>query len=75
MAIDPETLRRIMAALGRKGGRAKSKAKTEAARRNAKQPRRCKSDLCAKCGCLLTEVDKAAQRCTQCGTTMQTKRR
>jgi hypothetical protein len=26
-----------------------------------------KSDLCAKCSCLLTEVDKAAQRCTQCG--------
>jgi len=74
MAIDPETLRRIMAALGRKGGRAKSKAKTEAARRNAKQPRRRKSDLCAKCDALLTEVDKAAQCCTQCSQPIETKR-
>jgi hypothetical protein len=54
-------------ALGRLGGSARSAAKTEAARRNARRPRNRKRRLlpCIKCGALTLERD--ASRRPQCG--------
>jgi ribosomal protein S30 len=63
MAIDADELRRVMSALGRKGGKVRSQAKTEAARRNARLPRR---RLCRQCQTELTQTDKQAGHCTQC---------
>ncbi len=62
--IDAKTLRKIMQRLGARGGKARSEAKTAAARANARKPRR---RLCRGCDCQLTSADKEAGKCTQCG--------
>jgi hypothetical protein len=56
-------LRDLMRELGRKGGKVRSRAKTEAARRNARLPRR---KLCKGCEAELTQTDRQAGYCTQC---------
>jgi hypothetical protein len=66
--IDKAELQRVMQALGKRGGRAKSRAKTVAARRNASKPRR---RFCKSCTASLTTADRETGACTQCGLKLQ----
>jgi len=59
--IDTDELRRVMRALGKRGGQARSPAKTEAARRNGARR------YCRHCHAQITSADRQAGQCTQCG--------
>jgi hypothetical protein len=63
-SIPAELVHAAMSMLGKRGGSKSSKRKTEAARRNARKPRR---RLCRGCQGELTSADRAALACTQCG--------
>ncbi len=68
MSIDKDLLRQLMSQLGKRGGQAKSQAKTDAARRNAGKPRR---RLCKGCQAELTSADREMGACTQCRTAIK----
>ena len=52
---------------GRKGGSATTKRKSDAARANGHKGGRPKRQLCAGCDGELTQADRQAGECTQCG--------
>lgn len=73
MKINPKELRRVMSALGKIGGSKSSDRKTRAARKNAKRPRPMRWKLCPNCEGGLSETDKQAGYCTQCGASLRNK--
>jgi uncharacterized paraquat-inducible protein A len=58
--IDRKTLSKVMSQLGRKGGQARSPAKTRAVRLNAGRR------YCKGCQAEITSADREAGCCTQC---------
>ena len=60
--IDTDELLRVMAALGKRGGQARSPTKTEAAKRNGGRR------YCRQCRAEVTSADRQAGHCMQCQT-------
>jgi hypothetical protein len=74
-AMNPKTIRKVMAELGRRGGSKTSTAKKKAAAKSLKKARAVRwpqhhahtRHLCRRCLGEVTDVDRKAGECTQCG--------